>query len=456
MSDEDIHQNAMSDPLMMANEATSDGNWSLTAYYLQKALQQFPQSASFNAALWRTLALRTLEGGDFYIRWDMAKLIAKAEFDLVQPADVAALLDKAADEDESFIWFLVRILGDLGGDESISALVDLLKRSPAEDVVSAIVLALSQIGAAAIPTVYRLLDTPETRPAAVQVLARIRHPDAANALVGTIKDIDPEIRTLAVSTLGDAQHPQAGPILIEALTDVAPEVRRAAIAGLGVGPSVHAPTTVAKMGVLLWDLNLGVRRAAILALSRLASDDAAKLLYDALQSQSTPPVLQCDLIQAIARTETAAGIGYLSAYAADLDFLPGTNEAIYDTIATSLGRIETPDLIPAAVTLLEMMTRTTNVNSSTRRAIATSLGQLGCVSGSSNAVDILIHMLADADTGVRLHITAALRKLAPIDARQRLAAIVTSPQATDELKQTALLALQDWDQSAYPDTLRPN
>jgi len=463
MSDEDIYQNAKPGLLIMADEAASDGDWPRAAHYLQQALQNGSLLVPAEVDLWRTLALRMLEMGDFHIRWDMAKLIARTTPALVHAEDIASLLDQGDPEDDSFAWFLVRILGDLGGPESIATLVALLRRSPADDVVSAIVMALSQIGTAAIPAVCHLLDEPKNRPAAVQVLARIHHSDAVNALVGVISDADPEIRALAIATLGDAQHPQASPILVDALDDVAPAVRQAAVAGLGsslgnhrLGPE-HMPVTVAKMGALLWDLNLGVRRAAILALGRIPSDDAADLLYKALQSQSMPPVLQRDLIQALARTETAAGIAHLAAYAADLNPASSDDETLCSDIAVGLGRMETAELIPSSVALLkQLLTGTTNANSAIRRAIATSLGRLGHGGDPRSAVEILIQMLAGADVGTRLHITAALRKLSPLDAPQRLAAIATSSQATDDLKQTARLALQDWEQSANVNRHHPN
>ncbi|MGF1537457.1 MAG: HEAT repeat domain-containing protein [Elainellaceae cyanobacterium] len=441
MSDVDNSQNLTTQGL--AQDAVNQGNWGLAVQYLQQWQQQ-PELPM--AAIWRSLALRTLEMGDFQTRWDVAKLISHCGPDLVQPKDVVALIGEASEEDWSLLWFLVRILGEFHQPESVSTLVDLLQRSPSEDVVAAITTALSQIGEPAIAPVSQLLDSPQTRHAAVQILARIRHPDAAAAVACVVNDSDPAVRALAITTLGDVAYPQAQPLLIAALRDVAAEVRRAAVVGLGARRDRLSSETIEQMGELLWDVSLSVRRAAISALGRLNCKAAADLLYDALQSSSTPPILEPDLLQALASTETRAGLDHLAVYA-EADSGKTDSGRRISAIAASLGRIKTSALVPKAVGLLmRLLTWTQSGDRAARQAIATSLGQLGQV----DSTDTLIAMLSDADTGVRLHVTAALRKLAPTEAYRRLVAIAASPQTSPDLRQNASLALQDWDQSASP------
>lgn len=440
MSDADNADNSTAEQL--AQDAVYHANWGLAAQYLQQWQQQ-PEALGSDAT-WRSLALRTLEMGDFQTRWDMAKLISQCGPHRVRPEDVVALIKEASEEDWTLLWFLVRILGEFHQPESVSTLVALLQQSPAEDVVAAIITALSQIGEPAIAPVSELLDSPQTRYAAVQILARIRHPAAAAAIARVVHDADPDVRALAITTLGDVAYPQAQPLLLTALKDVAAEVRRAAVAGLGARRDQLSPEAIAQMGELLWDISLSVRRAAISALGRLNRKSAADLLSEALQSPSTPPVLEPELVQALASTETRAGLEHLAVYveadhdAADLD-------RRISAIAASLGRIETAALVPKAVGLLmRLLTWTQSGDRAARQTIATSLGQLGQV----ESTDTLIGMLGDADTGVRLHVTAALRKLAPVEAYRRLVNIASSPQTSPELKENASLALQDWDQSA--------
>ncbi len=440
-------ENSISDLLALAREAATQSNWTLTSHYLHESLQKSSQQTPSEASAWRGLALQTLEMGDFHTRWDIAKLIARCEPDAILSDGVIPLLDQVTDDDWSLPWFLVRILGEFRRPESISALVNLLQRSPSEDVESAIVTALGNIGAPAIASVRQLLDQPQTRPAAVQVLARIRHPDAAAAIASATRDNDPTIRALAIATLGDLQQAKAQPLLIAALNDVSAEVRRAAVIGLGSRRSTLSAATVTQMGTLLWDISLSVRRATILALGRLRCKGAADLLYEALCSESTPPTLRRELIQALVHTETRSGIEYIAAYAQSSRDSHDSGAATpwIGDVATGLGRIEAPDLIPAAVGLLKLLLSwTCPDNSAARQVIATSLGQLG----QMDSVSTLISMLSEADVGVRLHVTAALRKLGSDEAYRQLAAIATSSQASPELQDNASLALRDWKQSA--------
>lgn len=445
MSYADSFQDSAADLLPLAQAAARKSDWGRTCHYLYRVQQQATPLTSPAAFQWRDLALRTLQMGDFNVRWDVAKLMAQQSSELIQLEDIVAVLADATEEDWSLAWFLVRLLAEFRCAESVSALVALLQRSPSEDVVAAIITALSQIGEPAIEPVSRLLEEPHARPVAVQILARIRHPAAAAAVVDTVNDADPAVRALAIATLGDLSYPQAKPILIAALSDVAAGVRRAAVIGLGAQRDTLSATAIGKMGALLWDINLSVRRAAISAMGRLRRNQAADILYEALQSNSTPPALRAELIRAIALTETAVGLSHLNAYACARQASGDPSRTWIGDIASSLGRIETPDLAPAAVSLLTLLLAWTQPsNSIARQTIATSLGRLGQI----NSADTLISMLDTADAGVRLHVTAALRKLAPVEAHRRLMAIASSPQTEPNLRQNVTLALRDWNQSA--------
>ena len=453
MSDGHICDTA-SERLELANRAALEADWSSLCQHLHQLVQQPAHCTPEAIAQWQDLAQLALERGDFHIRWDVAKLMARPtpELSLVRPQKIVARLE-ALDveamaeegEDDGLLWFLVRILGELGDPDSIPALVALLHRTPEEDITAAVVTALGQIGAPAIPAVCELLDTPQTRPAAVQALAQIRHPDAVAPLTRAVKDANPEIRALAVATLADAQHPEAYAILVEALGDVASTVRRAALRGLGSPRHHNSPATLAKMGGCLWDINLSVRQAAALALGRTHLPQAAALLFRALQAPETPPVLQPQLIGALVQTETAVGITHLTQYAKAQHAAHGLDGTPVAAIATSLGRVEAPTLVPQALALLEMLLAWTPPTDPIRCAIAASLGQLS--PACSRQIELLIAMLAEADTSLRLHVLAALRKLAPTEGRQRLRAIADAPRTAPRLRQAVLQALQDWDYS---------
>jgi HEAT repeat protein len=60
------------------------------------------------------------------------------------------------------------------------------------------------------------------------------------------------------------------------------------------------------------------------------------------------------------------------------------------------------------------------------------------------ALDVLIQLLADGDNSVRLHCTAALKRLGAGEVRQQLASLVKQENLEPRLKQGIAIALQEW------------
>jgi HEAT repeat protein len=104
-----------------------------------------------------------------------------------------------------------------------------------------------------------------------------------------------------------------------------------------------------------------------------------------------------------------------------------------------LGQVEQLKAI-AGDTLLEAL----QLSNSLTSAIALSLGRLG----EHKAIEPLIRLLANSDTGVRLHAIAALQQLAPTQAYQQLQQLNNNDvQINYELKQGIEFALHEWQQT---------
>lgn len=132
--------------------------------------------------------------------------------------------------------------------------------------------ALSKIGVPALPALIAALDHPDpnVRLRAIRPIVAMGNvaSDAAPALARRLKDEAPRVRQWSAAALGQIGPPAAGgvPGLIEALKDAEPSVRQAAAAALG---AIGATDAIEPLQGTAADPNLGVQRAARLALDRL-------------------------------------------------------------------------------------------------------------------------------------------------------------------------------------------
>ncbi|MBD0395330.1 MAG: HEAT repeat domain-containing protein, partial [Microcoleus sp. C1-bin4] len=78
-----------------------------------------------------------------------------------------------------------------------------------------------------------------------------------------------------------------------------------------------------------------------------------------------------------------------------------------------------------------------------KQSLALGLGQLG----DMRALDVLIQLLADADTSVRLHCMAALKQLGAAKGRRQLESLVKQESLEPRLKQGIAIALQEWQEN---------
>lgn len=371
-------------------------------------------------------ALDLLKMGDFHDRWDAVKIISAWGDEAI-----AVLLPLLQTDDWELQWFIVRILGNLQNPATIPTLVELIQANHA-DVANMAAGVLSSFGELAIAPLAALLDHEPTQLLVMQALAQIHHPQVIPLLLQEVEDAD--VRAVAIEALGHFHHaPEIPPVLLAALQDPAATVRRAAVVGLGFQAQGDQGEWVNRLQPLLQDLEGEVAQQAAIALGRMGTPAAVVVLNQALLNpalQFSHPGLVVEMIRAIARVGT--DLDGLQTYLRDAT-QAGKQEAI-----AVLGRVENLQIKQqAAEILLQLLESQPDMRE--KQAIAFSLGQLGQL----EAMDALIHLLADANASVRFHAIAALKQLDPQAAYQRLegmAAEALSPA----LQNGVAIALQEW------------
>ena len=422
--------------LQQAQTAADDRDWASVNHYLQALLgdESLIAPAAVPSRL-LTLAVQSLESGDFQDRWDVAKLFPSFGDTAIDP--LLNLLQQGTDQEVQ--WFAIRILSNFSHPNIVTTLVDLLKTSTNEELNGVAVTALAAMGGA-IEILAGLLNQDHTRRLATQTLAQIRRPETVPLLQKVASDEDAQVRTLAIESLSSFHNPEISRLLIQALKDPAATVRRAAVTGLGFcGADLTELDLVSDLRPLLLDLNLEVCRQTAIALGRLGTPDATSTLFQSLQSPHTPALLAIELVRALGWIGTSEALHYLQRSLIQISLA----ESVCQEVLTVLGRVDQPDQKRQATQiLLDLLQQegTFARSVSARQAIALALGQLGEIT----ALDSLINLLADPDVGVRLHVISALKALSPDSAHQRLEQLSKSGDPGSELGRGVAIALQEW------------
>ncbi|QLE40596.1 HEAT repeat domain-containing protein [Nostoc sp. C052] len=425
--------------LVQVEAAYNAADWSSLIQYLQQLILRTDSEnleIVTNREYLLKLTLLMLEMGDFQQRWEISKLLTHLGTIAIPP-----LIEILEDEDaeEELRWYAARTLGEFQHPEAIAAIVELLKTDEDEELKAIAATALGQMGTVAIASLTELLLDEDTRLLAVRSLSYIRQPETITPLLSVVQDPQAAIRAAAIEALSSFHDERVPPVLLKALDDTAATVRRAALLGLGFRPDLHqALDLITKLQPKLYDFNLDVRCAAVVTLSRIGSDDAAKCLFDLLISPQTPIKLQLETIRALSWVGTLSSLEYLQTA-----LNQSTSEIVWQEIVTVLGRVQKPQLTTAAAEILLQILRSphpateiTNIKS----VIALSLGQLG----EMQAIEPLISMLADSNASVRLHAIAALKNLDSEATHQQLQQLANNDAITPDLKQGIAIALAEW------------
>ncbi|MEG4958705.1 MULTISPECIES: HEAT repeat domain-containing protein [unclassified Microcoleus] len=385
-----------------------------------------------------SLAIQALEWGDFQDRWEIAKVLPNLGNGAIAPL-IAVLEDEDADTESR--WFAARILGKFDRPEVIQALVELVKNSD-EELSPIAAETLGNFGPTAIESLATLLLQEDSRQFATAALAQIRRTETIAPLLSVVGDSQVAVRAAAIEALSSFHDSRIPPVLVAALKDPATAVRKEAVRALGARAYLDAELDLVNLlKPLLSDIRLEVCQQAAIAIGRVKTDAAAAALFELLRSPTTPVELQIETVRALSWSETAVALEYLQqTLIAELN---NTNSPICQEIITVLGRVEKPELkAKAAEIMLDLLESNHPAvqSAAIKQSLALGLGQLGDI----RALDVLIQLLADADNSIRLHCTAALKKLGAARARQQLESLVKQESLEPRLKQGIAIALQEW------------
>jgi HEAT repeat protein len=431
--------------LEQAQQAAKQGNWAQLSQYLQ---QFFVESGAatpdleVERNLLLSFALSVLEAGDFQDRWEVSRV-----FPNFGEAAIAPLITQLQNEDADpeVRWFAARILAGFNHPSVIHALVQVLQSTADEDLSAMAAEALTTIGIPAIGHLTELLNQPETRLAAARSLSQIHYPEIISPLLSVVRDTQPEVRVAALAALSNVADRRVPAVLIDALQDPVAAVRKAAIIGLSISSELPDQfDRVALIADRLWDVDLEVCQQAAIALGRLGTDAAATVLWRGFTSPQTPPALQLGIVRALGWIKSAAALDYLQQA---LERLEQSNSAhpVYQETIRIVGQWTEAELQPQASQLLIDALQSHHLPiqyPELKQTLAMALGQLG----HPQALDPLIHLLADQDLGVRLHAIAALKSLDSQQAYHRLQALSKREDISAGLKQGVAIALQEWGQ----------
>jgi HEAT repeat protein len=133
---------------------------------------------------------------------------------------------------------------------------------------------------------------PRVRAAAVQALARRRHPQAHRYLAAALRDNELTVRTAAIAALGEVGGSEARPALQTLLEDQPEAIRAAAVSALA--QSGAEQVVLGAAGDRSWRVRLKVAQA----LAAYADHDAAAVARQLLEDPS--PVVQREVVVALA------------------------------------------------------------------------------------------------------------------------------------------------------------
>ncbi|NJM95205.1 MAG: hypothetical protein HC792_01950 [Acaryochloridaceae cyanobacterium CSU_5_19] len=243
-----------------------------------------------------------------------------------------------------------------------------------------------------------------------------------------------------MESLSQFQDQRIVPAMLQGLQDVNAEVRIAAISGLSyLHPLVTdiglCPVTL--LEPMLQDLRLSVCQAAALALGRLGTDSAIRVLGNAVQGHNMDLALQIYIVQALGHSNAAASLPYLQQLWLDADSLK-----LGRAIIKAIGQMDGSLSCSATEILLSFLERLSGQEPEPilYQEIANALG---CLKGET-AVPALIQLLAQPDIGVRLHAIAALKQINPAPTHLQLQSLAEERLSDPSLQAGIAFALQEW------------
>ncbi|NEP17742.1 MAG: HEAT repeat domain-containing protein [Leptolyngbya sp. SIO4C1] len=347
-------------------------------------------------------AFQTLIEGDFQTRWQIAKRLPE-----LGDAAIAPLIDlaQAATAEVELRWFVIRILGAFHRPEVVTVLAQLMIDSDDDDLSAVAAQMLAQMGSLTIDTLTQLLAQGQQRRLAVKALSQIRQRPVIAPLLAVASDEDAELRYLAVETLGSFHDDRVTPVLLAALNDPAAAVRREAILALSRRHDLRdAQSLIERLALRLQDIRLDVCCSAAIAVGRLGGPQAAPVLTRCLLRETTPELLQIELVRALSwLSEAGAYRGLEQA----LELSPVVRSEAIQALGQQPIEQRQQALQPLANWLetVDLAAQPTEV----KLSVTLSLSRLR----ATHLLGYLIPLLTDADSRVQVHAQAALKQMEP-------------------------------------------
>jgi HEAT repeat protein len=220
--------------------------------------------------------LQRLPGESTFGRYKVIGLIG----DLGTQEAIRALV--AFYPDEELRWMAVRQVSQLK-EAAVPALLEAL-RAPSADTVRFAAYTLGEIRAApAVPALVPLLASPdaEIRQHVAYALGMIRDKAATDALIGALKDTDPIVRGYAATALGEIGDPRAKEALLAALRTEDASVVNMATSLYNLGSTEVVEILIGK----LRDRNPNNRLYAIYALGKISDPEMVRPLIEVLGNE---------------------------------------------------------------------------------------------------------------------------------------------------------------------------
>jgi len=392
--------------LSQLQQAVQQQQWDNATQCLQQLRaqhrQQFAQTSNTVLKEITDLALQVFDHSDFQARWEIAKLFPDLGTTAIAPL-LEILQNEEADSEER--WFIARLLSQFQTDKVLDTLVAVLETSQDEELNAILIETLGSFEAKAIPALTALVQQPRFSVLATTALAQMRHPETITFLQDQTRNQDEIARTAAIEALGSFNDIAIVPLLRQATQDLAAPVRKEAAIALGLwGAKAPELNLTADLRPLLYDFNAEVCQQAAIALGRIASNEAAELVFQALVSPATPIPLQREFARSLLWMETPQSLEYLL-QALDSVPLPTRIE-----ITKLLGRIKTPALqSQAAQGLLTFFQQQPQIEDHLAQALAQAWGYLG----DRAAIPVLEQLTRSPSKTVQLHAIAALKRFNP-------------------------------------------
>ncbi|PSB06896.1 PBS lyase, partial [filamentous cyanobacterium Phorm 46] len=341
----------------------------------------------------------------------------------------------------------------------------------------------------------------EPRWFAARILGKYARPEVIQALVKLVKNSDEELSQIAAQTLANF-----GPTAIESLATLLLQEDSRQFATAALAQIRHADI-IAPLLSVVGDSKVGVRLAAIEALSSFCDSRIPPVLIEALKDPATA-----------VRKEAVRALGVRAYLDGEFDLVNLLKPLLWDirlevcqSAAIALGRLKTDaaayslfELLRSPTTPVELQVETVralswmetatalaylqqtliaefyNTNFLISQEIVTVLGRwskpelkatsaeimidflasnhpgvesakikqsialgLGQL-GDIRALDVLIKLLADPDNSVRLHSLSAIKQLDGGEGRQKLESLVKQDNLELGLKEGIAIALQEW------------